>query len=443
MRVVVVGQGAREHALAWKLAQSPLVDNLWVSPGNAGTERWAAPPLADDAALVDFCLAQAVDLVVVGPEQALARGLVDRLRARGVRAFGPTQRATQLESSKIWARGFARRHHVAVPEHWVCRDIAQAKQRALQLGGDAVLKFDGLAAGKGVFVSHGLDSLGHNLEQIERLYPADSAWLVERRLQGPELSLMVLFDGQDYRLLPSAQDYKALYDGHQGPNTGGMGAVSPALYCAADELRDVVTKIVQPSLAGLQSEQLDFCGLIYFGLILTAQGPQLLEYNVRFGDPETQVVLPRIDQDLAPLLFSCAQGAMGPGELALDPRACVDVTLASAGYPQQVHDDHEIHGLGDLASETLVFHAGTRRDPRGRLRSHGGRVLNLACLGDTPARARQRVYAQVEQVTFFGMHYRRDIGAHKSASHDVHKPVPEHEPEHLLPGSRSQVQPRP
>ena len=418
MRIVIVGQGAREHALAWKLSQSPSLSKLWVIAGNAGTEPFNVANIDTPHDLVHFCRENKVNLVVIGPEQALAEGLADHLRSHLAHhqdrekfaVFGPGQSGAKLESSKVWARDFARRQRVAIPDYRICHGLAELRQLAHAQGPACVLKFDGLAAGKGSFVCTDQDSLDASLRSIEQRFADDSLWLVEQKLSGRELSQMVLFDGQNYQLLPSAQDYKAVFDDDQGPNSGGMGALSPAPDVDEATQRAIIEQIIEPSIRGLQQERVDFRGLIYFGLMLTAQGPKLLEYNVRFGDPESQVVLPRLDEDLTRLLYDCATGQLQSRPLKTKDQHYVAVVASSAGYPGDYQSGEFISGIEQVDAATLVFHAATRLDQAGHLYSSGGRVLNIVCTGENIRQARDRAYNELEKIHFKGMHYRRDIG---------------------------------
>jgi phosphoribosylamine--glycine ligase len=419
LRVLVVGGGAREHALAWKLAGERAVTELLCAPGNPGAARVArcleVDP-ADPAALADLAARERVDLTVVGPEAPLERGVADLFTARGLRLFGPTRAAAQLECSKVFAKEFMARHGVPTARFAVCDtpDAALACLARGDFGVPVVIKADGLAAGKGVVVASDRATAEAAVRDamIDRRFGAAGARLViEECLQGTEASFFVLCDGTRSLPLLSAQDHKRVFDDDRGPNTGGMGAFAPSPLCTPGVQSEIMSGIVEPVLRGLKAEGHEYRGFLYVGLMLTADGPKVIEFNVRFGDPEAQVVIPMIDGDLAPLLSAAAQGDLTGLSCRFRPEPHVGVVLASGGYPGGFEAGKVIAGLD--AAETLpgvvVFHAGTKlRD--GACVTSGGRVLTVVGRGPDFRTAIDRAYGAVSRVSFDGMHYRKDIG---------------------------------
>ncbi|MFH1807478.1 MAG: phosphoribosylamine--glycine ligase [Pseudomonadota bacterium] len=410
MKIVIVGSGGREHALAWKIHHSPDPHEVLVLPGNGGTPTTRSLRADDVDGIRRFCDEVGADLVVVGPEVSLAAGLVDTLQAHQLRAFGPIRAATRLESSKVWARLFMRHHGVACPEFWSFGDVDQASAHLERLGGDAVLKYDGLAAGKGVWVCRDRSEAHRALVEFTQRHGHDAAGVVERRLVGKEVSLIGLCDGMTLALLAPSRDHKRLLDDDKGPNTGGMGACTPVADLSPALLKTIQREIIAPTLDGLRAEGLPYCGFLYFGILLSDEGPRLLEYNARLGDPEAEVVLPALDSDLVELMLASLETRLGDMKVALSSDAFIDVVLASKGYPGAMTAGHPIQGLDTLQPDTLVFHAGTARSSEGTLVTAGGRVLNVVARGATVEQARERVYAEVEKLSFEGMTYRRDIG---------------------------------
>lgn len=421
MRVLVVGGGAREHALLWKLRQSPQVEKLYCAPGNGGTVAIAeSVPIAatDIPALRDWARAHQIDLTVVGPEEPLARGLVDAFQAVGLRAFGPTQAATVIEASKVWAKEFMRRHNIPTAPFVVFDRPAPAYDYLRRATYPLVVKADGLAQGKGVTVCRTVAEAERAVQALmeERQFgEAGARIVVEACLTGREVSVFALCAGDRALEFGAACDHKPVYDNDQGPNTGGMGAYSPPGFLTPSLQQVIAERIIAPAVRGLAREGRPFCGILFAGLMVTAAGPYVLEFNARLGDPEAQVILPRLDTDLAALFHAALEGRLDPAALTIRPLAACGVVLASGGYPGPYRTGYPIQGLASLDPDILVFHAGTRRQD-GQVVTAGGRVLTVVGLGTTLAEARARAYANVSRLFFPDMHYRRDIGARESVA---------------------------
>jgi phosphoribosylamine--glycine ligase len=417
--VLLVGGGGREHSLAWKLAQSPGLGRLVAAPGNPGIAAHARCVPVKDTAIDDLvALAQRErpDLVVVGPETPLAMGLADRLRAAGFAVFGGGAAAARLESSKAFAKDLMARHRIPTARFGTFRDLESARAYCRELGAPLVVKADGLAAGKGVIICRSLEEADAALAQCLQARAFGDSGLtvvVEEFLEGEEASFFAISDGTAVLPLAAAQDHKTVWDGDRGPNTGGMGAYSPApVLDSAMEAR-VMAEIVRPTIAAMAGEGTPYTGVLYVGLMITREGPKVIEFNCRFGDPECQVLLPRLDEDLLALLLAAATGKGLPSSLAWSPRASVCVVMTSAGYPGHYETGRPITGLeaaGQIDGVT-VFHAGTAR-AGGALVTAGGRVLGVQALGADVAAAIRAAYAAVERIRFDGAHYRRDIGHH-------------------------------
>ncbi len=408
MKVLVIGSGGREHALCWALAASPLFTEVLCAPGNAGiaAEARCLPVAVDDLdGIVALAKAEGVGLVVVGPELPLVLGLVDRLTEAGIRTFGPTAAAARLEGSKAFTKDFCRRHDIPTAGYATFTDLDAARAHVRERGAPIVVKADGLAAGKGVVVAATVD------EALAAIDGATGTLVVEECLVGEEASLFALCDGSHALEIGTAQDHKRAFDGDQGPNTGGMGAYSPAPILDAAMVERVMREIVRPTLAGMQAEGAPFTGFLYAGLMLTADGPKLIEYNARFGDPEAQVVLPRLMTDLGQLLMGALDGMLDHMNLRWLPSHALTVVLASKGYPGSYKRGSEIRGLDALAGDPdlLVFHAGTRRDGE-RILADGGRVLAVTGLGSDLKQAQAKVYAAVDRIDWPEGFCRRDIG---------------------------------
>lgn len=414
MRVLVVGSGAREHALAWKLAQSPRVDRLYCAPGNPGTARLAENvpiPVSDVPALVEWAAANRIDLTIVGPEDPLVAGIVDRLQARGLAAFGPTASAARIEGSKAWAKDLMVRCGIPTARGAAFDAAGAAREYVRSQKPPLVVKADGLAAGKGVVVAHSADEALAAVDACMEqgiFGEAGRRVVVEECLSGTEVSVLALVDGERAVPLIPACDYKPVFDGDRGPNTGGMGSYAPPRFVTPDLYNRIATTVLDPVVARLAAEGSPYRGVLYAGLMLTANGPKVLEFNARFGDPETQAVLPLLESDLAELALAGATGQLSPEMVKWRPGACCAVVLASGGYPGRYEVGKEIAGLDDLDSDVVAFHAGTRA-VGGRVVTAGGRVLTIAATGQTMAEARNHAYANVRRVTFAGVHYRTDI----------------------------------
>jgi phosphoribosylamine---glycine ligase len=418
MKVLVVGGGAREHALAWKLSQEAGVSSLITAPGNPGTAQLGrnyAVSVTDVDGLVDLARTEGVDLTVVGPEASLERGLADAFASEGLVLFGPSRQAARLETSKAFAKHLMGVAGVPTARYRVAENPEQAIAAVEELGGAVALKADGLAGGKGVIVVEHAEAALNAIEALmvqRKVGDAGRTLVVEERLVGPEVSFFVVADGDRAIPLGSAQDHKRAYDDDQGPNTGGMGAFSPSPLLTPDLEARVMHEIVGPVIDAMKAEDSSFRGFLYVGLMLTTDGPKVIEFNVRLGDPEAQVVLPRLRCDLAALLMAAASDGIPAGfrvEASAQPH--VGVVLASEGYPEHVHVGHPIAGFDRAAAleDVLVFHGGTRKD-KDRLVTAGGRVATVVGRGPDFQTAIARAYAGVDAVQFDGLHVRRDIG---------------------------------
>ena len=409
MKIAIIGSGGREHALAWKLSQSPQAEKIFVLPGNGGTENNVNINPNDFPAIKDFCEKENVELLVVGPEDPLAGGIVDFFKDSAVKIFGPDKAGARLEGSKIWSKKFMKKYGVATADFWISDDADEIRQLAMEADGQLVVKFDGLAAGKGVFVCSTPLQVYGAVDTIRERYGQSARILFERKLTGQELSIIGFTDGKTMRLLQPSQDHKAAYDGDKGPNTGGMGAFCPVPFCDEALLARIDKDVIEPTLRGLQAEKIDYHGVIYFGLMITDEGPKLLEYNVRFGDPETDMILPALKNDLLQILLASTEGSLQQTELEFYNGYFVDVVLASGGYPGSYEKGKTISGLQDVSAETLVFHAGTRRKGKNLLTS-GGRVLNVVAKGDNLPAAMEKVYKECAKIDFENICFRKDIG---------------------------------
>ncbi|MDP8244767.1 MAG: phosphoribosylamine--glycine ligase [Candidatus Hinthialibacter antarcticus] len=420
--VMVVGSGGREHALLWKLNQSEAIDSFWGVPGNAGTAALARRmPMAADAVsnLASFSLIERLALVVVGPEQPLALGLADACTVEGVPVFGPTQYAARIESSKIFARNLMKKYNIPSPEFGSFDDPAAAKAyvRALaEKGKQCVVKADGLAAGKGAIVTSSPEEADAAIDQcmVEKAFgSAGAKVLIEERISGPELSIFAITDGKHMAILPPSQDHKPIGEGDTGPNTGGMGAYSPVPIATDELMKEIQDTILRPTLEGMEKEGCPYSGLLYAGIMLVDGKPYVIEFNCRFGDPETQAVLPAIDEDLYALLLASAEGKMGEDRIIPAARSTVTVVMSSGGYPGSYEKGKVIEGLDVVENEfqgrAIVFHAGTEMKDN-QIVTSGGRVLAVTGLGANFDEACANAYAAVEAISFEGAYYRKDIG---------------------------------
>jgi phosphoribosylamine---glycine ligase len=421
MKVLVLGNGGREHALAWRLAQGERVSQVFVAPGNGGTARDSRlknVPITDVKALADFAQEQKIALTVVGPEAFLAAGVVDEFRARGLRIFGPTRAAAQLESSKAFAKDFMKRHGIPTAAYETFSDAAQAHAYVDAQGAPIVIKADGLAAGKGVVVAMTLDEAHQAIDWIladNKLgvvhNEGGARVVIEQFLEGEEASFIVLCDGKNVLPLATSQDHKRLQDGDLGPNTGGMGAYSPAPVVTPNVHAKVMHEIITPTIQGMARDGMPFTGFLYAGLMIDAHGqPRTVEFNTRMGDPETQPIMMRLKSDLFEVLMHATDGTLDQVELNWDRRAALGVVMAAGGYPLSPRKGDVISGLPEDAEDAMVFHAGTAQQPDGSLVTSGGRVLCVTALGEAVRHAQQRAYQALTSIQFEGKQYRHDIG---------------------------------
>jgi phosphoribosylamine---glycine ligase len=419
MKILVIGGGGREHALAWKLAQSPHVNHLWCAPGNAGIAQEAECIAVDPGnvfTIVELAAKLSPDLTVVGPELPLINGIADAFATKGWPIVAPSQQAAQLEGSKIFAKEFLRRHGIPTPKTLGTYDSAHEAISALDnVSWPLVIKADGLCAGKGVLIATDRPAAVEFLEGALRrneLGPGGSKVLLEEAIEGDELSFIILADGEKYVPLVPTRDHKRAFDGNKGPNTGGMGAYSSDELLTASMRNTIVEQIVEPTMRGLKSDGVSYRGFLYFGLMLTASGPQVLEFNCRLGDPETQAIMARVDFDLADVLMDAAYGNLDASKLKWKPGASVCVVAASAGYPGKFESGKEIRGLTDIGENAgfKVLHAGTKQSGD-LIVTAGGRVLGVTATGPSLDAALVKAYSGMDRIHFGGMHYRRDIGA--------------------------------
>lgn len=420
MNVLVLGSGGREHALAWKIAQSPYCRNLFIAPGNAGTaEVGKNVPIkvGDFEAIKQFCIEQGVQMVVVGPEQPLVDGVVDFFKhddvLKSVKIIGPDKVGAQLEGSKVFAKVFMEKY--GVPTAKCCTVTAENLNEGLAfletVKAPYVLKADGLAAGKGVLILDSLDEAKTELNNMlgGKFGSASATVVIEEFLKGIEVSVFVLTDGEHYVVLPEAKDYKRIGDGDKGLNTGGMGAVSPVPFCTDDFLKKVEDRIVKPTLKGLKAENIDYKGFIFLGLMNDGGNPYVIEYNVRMGDPETEAVMTRIDGDFALMLSACAEGRLNEVAYAKNPKTAVTVMMVSGGYPESYKKGMKMSGFENV-KDCVAFHAGTAFDAENDVVTSGGRVIAVTAHGNSIEEARELAYQNVEKIHFEGMNFRHDIG---------------------------------
>jgi len=417
MRILVVGGGGREHALAWKIAQSPLVDKLYCAPGNPGIAQHAeCVPISpeDIGGIFQFARDQKIDLVVVGPEAPLAMGITDELTSKGIRVFGPTAAAAELESSKVFSKQLMHKHGIPTAPFRVFEDAHDAYAYLDKTPAPVVVKADGLAQGKGAIVCDTSEAARDAVREIMELRAFGKAGdriLIEECLRGEEASVLAIADGRTIIPLEPAQDHKRVGDGDTGLNTGGMGAYSPVPSVTAKMREEIERRVLIPAVHGMRREGRRYQGVLYAGIMMTSTGPQVIEYNVRWGDPEAQPLVMRIKSDLVPVLMGVAEGNLKDATIEWDPRPAICVVMASGGYPGKYEKGKVIEGLDEAAKvkDVMVFHAGTAMSG-GRVVTAGGRVLGVTAIGTTIAQARERAYTAVSKIHFDGAHYRKDIG---------------------------------
>ena len=408
MKIAIIGSGGREHALSWKLAKSLGEEAVYTLPGNGGIPNSHPMDINDFEAIKEFCEANEITYIFVGPEVPLADGIVDYFNKTSIKALGPCKDAAQLEGSKIFSKNFMEKHGVATADFHTFSSVSDAEEVVHEMDGDLVIKYDGLAGGKGVFVCDNIQEALDGLDEMREQYGEECPFLIEDKIVGDEISIIGFTDGKSIQLLLPSQDHKQLNDGDTGPNTGGMGVMCPVPFWNADLAAEIDAKIVQPTLKGIQAEKMNYKGVIYFGIMMGEDGPELLEYNVRFGDPETEVLLPSLKTDLAEVVKACLDGSLGDLELEFEEGFFVDVVQVSGGYPKAYEKGYEIHGLSDV-DDAIVFHAGTKLH-KGKIVSNGGRVLNVVAQGETLDAAIKKAYAECAKISFKDNFYRKDIG---------------------------------
>ncbi len=419
MNILVIGNGAREHTLVWKIRQSPRVKELFAAPGNAGTAGIARNldiAATDLEALARAAEQHRIDLTVVGPEAPLAAGIVDLFRKRGLRVFGPTMAAAQIEASKVFSKNIMQKYGIPCARGEVFTSYAKARDYVDSRTAPMVIKADGLAAGKGVTVAatkeQALEALSDAMEK-KTLGEAGNQVIVEECLEGKEVSLLAFTDGQSVSPMVPACDYKRVFDGDQGPNTGGMGGYSPPGFFSPEMAGEALRTVLEPTVRAMASEGAPYQGVLYAGLMITAAGIRVLEFNARFGDPETQVMLPRLKTDLVEIMLAVTDGQLGRMRIEWSPDPCVGVVMASGGYPGKYQTGFPITGLERLDRDIMVFHAGTTL--KVGVVTSGGRVLTVAACGSSIAQARSKIYASIPGIRFEGCHFRRDIAAREVA----------------------------
>ncbi len=416
MNILVIGSGGREHALVWKIAQSPLVKKIYCAHGNPGISNLAETidiSVDNIQELLKFAKSKKVDLTVVGPELPLTLGLSDAFQKEGLKVFGPNQKAAQLEQSKTFSKVFMQKHHIPTADFQVFTHFKEAKAYIEKTSYPLVIKADGLAAGKGVLVAKTSQEALQFLDEVmeKKIFgKSGERVVIEECLQGEELSILALLDGKSFLLLPEARDHKRIFDHDEGPNTGGMGAYSPVPWASQKLINEIVEKVFKQVCRGLEKEKINYCGVLYAGLMITTKGPKVLEFNVRFGDPETQVVLPRIKSDLVHLMMACCNQTLSQESIEISQDSTLCVVIASGGYPQSHQNGLAIHGLNEAQNKnTFVFHAGTKKEGTSVL-TNGGRVLGVTGWNSSMERARESVYQSIQKIHFEKMQYRKDIG---------------------------------
>lgn len=414
MKVLVIGSGAREHAIVWKLSQSPKVSEIFSAPGNGGISQIAKCvniKAEDTDVLLSFALKESIDLTIVGPEVPLVAGIVDKFTEKGLKIFGPCKKASMLEGSKRYAKEFMMKYKIPTAKYAVYNNFDEATKGLDEFSFPLVIKADGLAAGKGVVICNNKDGAYEAIRSIikdRRFGEAGKEIIIEEFLEGIEASLMCLVDGNKIIPLESAKDHKRLLDNDKGPNTGGMGCISPNKILDPKLMIDIKAEILDKVLNGLQNEKLDFKGILFIGLMITIDGAKVLEFNVRFGDPETEVVLPRLESDIVDIFLKTIDGTISQEDLKWSPKSCVCTVLASAGYPEAYEKGRAISGLEKVGRDVLIFHAGTKKEDN--IITNGGRVLAVATLADSLDEGRKKIYENINKIHFDGMQYRKDIG---------------------------------
>lgn len=417
MKVLIIGGGGREHAIAWKAAMSPKVDKLYCAPGNAGISEYAQCvdiPVTDHEALAEFALSNGIDLTIVGPDDPLAEGVVDVFEEKGLRIFGPRKNAAIIESSKVFSKNLMKKYNIPTAAYETFDSSEEAVAYLKTCKFPIVLKADGLAYGKGVLICNDYDEAVKGVRTImedKKFGSAGNRLVIEEYITGPEVSVLAFCDGTHILPMTSAQDHKRIYDNDKGPNTGGMGTLSPSPFYT-DQIDDYCRKyIYQPAIDAMKAEGRDFVGILFVGLMLTEDGPKVLEFNARFGDPEAQVVLPRLKNDLIEVCEACIDGRLNDINLVFEDNAAVCVILASEGYPDKFEKGYEIQGLESLAGkgDYMVFHAATRKE-NGKILTNGGRVLGVTAIGSNLKDARKKAYDAAEKIYFKNKYMRKDIG---------------------------------
>jgi phosphoribosylamine--glycine ligase len=417
MKILVIGSGGREHALVWKIAQSSLVEKIYCAPGNPGIAQLAENvPISgsDHQQLLKFTNDNSVDLTVVGPEDPLVEGIVDTFTNYGLKIFGPTKAAAQLEGSKAFSKNIMKKYSIPTADFKTYNNFDRAKDHINKINHfPVVVKASGLAAGKGVLICQDYDMACDSLTAImkEKIFSeAGNQVVIEEYLEGDEVSIFALVDGKNYKLLSASQDHKKIFDGDQGKNTGGMGAYAPTPVANNALITEIEGSIIRPTINAMQKEGIPYKGLLYFGIIVTGDGPKVLEYNCRFGDPETEVVLPLLKSDLVPLMIATINGTIDKESIELNPGYAIDVVLSSGGYPDSYEKGKLITGLDSVGQNIIVFHAGTKAKDN-QILTNGGRVLNIVAVGDDFIKTREFLYNSIKKIDFEEMHYRKDIGS--------------------------------
>lgn len=416
MKVLVIGSGGREHAICWKLAQSPKVTQLYCAPGNGGIAQVAhcvAIPATDIDAMVDWAIKSAIDFVMVAPDDPLALGMVDAFEQVGIPAFGPRANAAIIEASKSFSKNLMRKYQIPTAQYEIFTDTNKALSYVEAKGAPIVVKADGLALGKGVVVASTVaeaKTAVYEMMEDGKFGDSGSTVVIEECITGPEVTVLAFCDGEHLVPMPSSQDHKRAYDNDRGPNTGGMGAFSPSPNYTPEVAQRCMEEIFLPTLAALKAEGRPFQGVIYFGLMLTPKGPKVIEYNARFGDPETQAVLSLLESDLMDIFLACVNGTLDQVEIRWKNQAACCLVLASGGYPVSYQSGYPISGLKEVPSSATVFHAGTKLGQHGEILTSGGRVLGVTAVGPTLDAAVSAAYAAVKPITFQNMHFRTDIG---------------------------------